>query len=195
MPKRPKGKRVRDLDGSFTVSGKAANGEGSLYCEKNGIWRATYRVAGESRARRVRGRTREEALRRRGSALTKALAEQPRPATTDTLEPSNTIAEFAAWWLRTIAAVRVRPSSLGKYADRVERITAWLGDVRVGSLRVEQVATWQSELLGSLSASTVADTRATFRSMMARRSTSGSSPPTPSTVCDRRRRVPAHGEH
>ncbi len=53
-----------------------------------------------------------------------------------------------------------------KRADRVERFTAWLGDVRIGSLRAEQVATWQSELLSSLSAKTVSDTRATFRSVM-----------------------------
>jgi integrase len=38
--------------------------------------------------------------------------------------------------------------------------------VRIGALRAEQVATWQSELLASLSASTVADTRATFRSIV-----------------------------
>jgi integrase len=81
------------------------------------------------------------------------------------LSGSSTIAELAAWWLQTVAAVRVRPSSLGKYVDRVERITAWLGDVRIGALRAEQVATWQSELLGSLAAKTVADTRATFRSI------------------------------
>ena len=56
--------------------------------------------------------------------------------------------------------------SLGKYVDRVDRITAWLGDVRVGSLRVEQVASWQSTLLETLGAKTVADTRATFRSLM-----------------------------
>jgi integrase len=68
--------------------------------------------------------------------------------------------------LNTVAALGVRPSSLGKYVDRVERITAWLGDVRIGSLRAEQVATWQLELLSSLSAKTVSDTRATFRSVM-----------------------------
>jgi hypothetical protein len=43
-----------------------------------------------------------------------------------------------------MASIRVRPSSLGKYADRVERIVATLGDVRIGSLRPEQVATWQA---------------------------------------------------
>jgi hypothetical protein len=53
-------------------------------------------------------------LRRRGEALTEAVAEGPRSPTT-TLTASSTIAEFAAWWLNTVAAVRVRPSSLGKY--------------------------------------------------------------------------------
>jgi integrase len=163
---RPKGKRLRGADGSFTVSGKAANGEGSLYREVDGAWRATYRVPGESRPRRVRGRTREEALRRRGEALTRALTKERKPSKT-ALSASSTVAEFSAWWLNTVAAVRVRPSSLGKYVDRVERITASLGDVRIGSLRPEQVATWQSELLKSLSAKTVADTRATFRSIVA----------------------------
>lgn len=89
-------------------------------------------------------------MRRRGEALTEAVAEGPRSPTT-TLTASSTIAEFAAWRLNTVAAVRVRSSSLGKYVDRVERITAWLGDVRIGSLRAEQVATWQSKLLSSLS--------------------------------------------
>jgi hypothetical protein len=36
VAKRPKGKRVRGVDGSFTVSGKAANREGSLYREIDG---------------------------------------------------------------------------------------------------------------------------------------------------------------
>lgn len=166
MPKPPKGKRVSGADGAYTVSGKAANGEGSLYRERDGVWRATYRVPGESHPRRVRGRTREEALRRRAEAMTKAVAAQPRSPTAATFTPANTIAEFAAWWLKTIAAVRVRPSSLGKYEDRVERINAHLGDVRIGSLRAEQVATWQSELLSGLAAKTVADTRATFHSVI-----------------------------
>ncbi len=37
-----KGKRRVADDGSFTVSGKASNGEGSLYRESDGSWRATY---------------------------------------------------------------------------------------------------------------------------------------------------------
>lgn len=167
MPRAPKGKRVSGADGSYTVSGKAANGEGSLYRERDGAWRATYRVAGESRPRRVRGRTRDEALRRRADAMAAAIAAQPRAATAESFTAASTIAEFAAWWLKTIAAVRVRPSSLGRYEDRVKRITAHLGDVRIGSLRVEQIATWQAELLTNLAPKTVADTRTTLRSVLA----------------------------
>lgn len=166
MPRPPKGKRVSDAVGSFTVSGRSANGEGSVYRESDGWWRATYRLPGESRPRRVRGRTRDEAVRRRGEALTEALDGQARLVSTSTLTSSSTVAEFSTWWLRTIASARVRPSSLGKYEDRLERATAWLGDVRIGKLNGEQVATWQAELLKTLSAGTVADTRGTFRSAM-----------------------------
>lgn len=37
---------------------------------------------------------------------------------------SPAVAELATWWLRNVAGARVRPSSLGKYEDRVERIVA-----------------------------------------------------------------------
>jgi integrase len=165
VPRASKGKRIRGTDGGFTVAAKSANGEGSIYREVDGAWRATFRVPGESRPRRVRGRTREEVLRRRGEAISNAVARSPRAAI-ESFSPANTVAEFAAWWLTTIAAVRVRPSSLGKYADRVDRINAHLGDVRIGRLRPEQIATWQSELLTTLSANTVGDTRTTLRAIL-----------------------------
>ena len=46
-----KGKRVATAEGTFTVNGKAANGEGSIYRERDGTWRATYRVPGVARPR------------------------------------------------------------------------------------------------------------------------------------------------
>lgn len=73
MVRAAKGERVASVGGSFTVRGKASNGEGSLYRESDGTWRATYHVPGEPRPRRARGRTREEALRRRDEALAEAL--------------------------------------------------------------------------------------------------------------------------
>jgi hypothetical protein len=79
------------------------------------------------------------------------LAEQSRSVSATSLTSVSTVAEVSSWWLQNIAAVRVRPSSLGKYVDRVERITAHLGDVRTGNLGVEQIARWQATLLESLS--------------------------------------------
>ena len=162
-----KGKRVATAEGTFTVNGKAANGEGSIYRERDGTWRATYRVPGVARPRRVRGRTREETLRRRDEALADALAGAASPIPAGgALSGATTVDEFARWWLRNVAANRVRASSLGKYEDRVERIPAWLGDVELGALRPEHVATWQTELLTTLSAQTVAATRSTLRSII-----------------------------
>jgi integrase len=166
MGRQAKGKRVTNGKGSFTVSGKASNGEGSLYRERDGTWRATYRVPGETRPRRVRGRTREEALRRRDEALAEALSVTAATPAGATLSRSTTVSVFARWWLRNVAAHRVRASSLGKYEDRVERITARLGDVELGDLRGEQIAAWQTELLETLAPQTVADTRSTFHSIM-----------------------------
>jgi len=37
-------------DGTFTVNGKASNGEGSLYCERDGAWRATASIRSRSNA-------------------------------------------------------------------------------------------------------------------------------------------------
>src|SRR5262245_39513669 len=52
---------------------------------------------------------------------------RPRSPATTLLSGWSTIAELSAWWLQTAVAARARPSSLGQYVDRVERITAWLG--------------------------------------------------------------------
>ena len=56
MARRTVGKRIVDTDGTVRVHGKASNGEGSLYRDSDGSWRATDTVAGEARRRRVRGR-------------------------------------------------------------------------------------------------------------------------------------------
>jgi hypothetical protein len=135
-----KGKPVATAEGTFTVNGKAANGQGLIYRERDGTWRATYRVPGVARPRKVRGRTREETLRRRDDALADALATAAAPTPAGSaLSRATTVGEFARWWLRNVAANRVRASSLGKYNDRVERITARLGDIELGALRAEQV--------------------------------------------------------
>lgn len=166
MPKPARPKRVHTEDGSFTVRGRAGNGEGSLYREADGTWRATYRLPGESRPRRVRGRTREQASRRRDEALAAAAESDRQLPVAVRLSAGSTLAELSSWWLKTIATHRVRPSSLGKYEDRVARIVRVLGDVKVSALRPEHVANWQADLLTTLAPKTVADTRTTFRSVV-----------------------------
>ena len=142
-----------DADGSLHVHGKAANGEGSLYRDSDGSWRATYFVVGETRPRRVRGRTREEAMARRAAKLDELAASQ-----SAVFHIHTTVAELAHWWLETVARHRVRPSSFTKYTDRVARIGATLGDVEVRALKPERVARWQADLLSTgLGPKTVAD--------------------------------------
>ena len=62
MARKARGKRAASDAGAISVRGKVANGEGSLYQEPNGRWRATYRVPGDPRRYKVSGRTREEAF-------------------------------------------------------------------------------------------------------------------------------------
>ena len=162
MARKASGKRSKVVDGSFRVHGKASNGEGSIYCDSDGSWRATYRVPGERSQRRVRGRTREEPIARRSAKL-----EELSATISGAFDRDTTVAELAAWWLDTVARHRVRPSTFGKYTDRVARITATLGVVPVRSVKAEHVARWQSDLLKSgLASGTVGDVRVTLRQVL-----------------------------
>ena len=157
MARKAAGKRTTSADGTVRVHGKASNGEGSIYRDAGGAWRATYTVAGETRPRRVRGKTREEALARRAAKL-----EELAQTMSGTFHRDTTVAELAAWWLDTVARHRVRPSTFGKYTSRVAKITATLGVMPARAVKAEHVARWQSELLkGGLASGTVGDLRVT----------------------------------
>ena len=45
MPRKVSGKRSVATDGTVRVHGKASNGEGSIYRDSDGTWRATYLLA------------------------------------------------------------------------------------------------------------------------------------------------------
>lgn len=162
MARKATGKRSATADGSFRVHGKASNGEGSIYLDADGSWRATYMVPGEARPRRVRGRTREEAIARRSAKLDGLGQIQ-----SSTFHPNLTVGELGEWWLDVVMPHRVRESTLEKYRDRVKRITATLGHVPVRRLRPDGLAGWQSDLLKSgLMSGTVSDIRATFHQVL-----------------------------
>ena len=172
MPPRRRQKRALQSDGGFLVHGKAVNGAGSVYpvydrAKNSGEvirtrWKATW-VDHTGKLRSVSASTKTAASERRDAAM----AEDADQASRSSFGPATTVAELAQWWYDNVARHRVRASSLGKYRDRVQRITATLGDAHVTSLRSEQVTSWQSTLLDELASSTVADTRATLRQILA----------------------------
>ncbi len=161
MPKRPSGKRITAPDGTVRVRGKNANGDGSLYALADGTWRATwYDTTGKLRT--VRGRTRAQAVERRAERI-----EDDRAGRLTSFGRATTVAELAGWWLENVAAQRVRPSSLGKYRDRVERINAAMGGAPVATLRAEGVAGWLAQLQrDGLSSGTTRDTRTVLRQVL-----------------------------
>ena len=162
MARKTTGKRSVGRDGALRVHGKASNGEGSIYRDSDGAWRATYSVPGEARPRRVRGKTREEAIARRTVKL-----EELSQIQSSTFHRDATVAELAAWWLDVVARHRVRPSTFGTYSDRVQRITDTLGVMPVRLVKPERVARWQSDLLKSgLASGTVADVRVTLHQVL-----------------------------
>ena len=160
MARRTVGKRSVRPDGVVQVHGKASNGEGSIYRDSDGSWRATYSVPGEARPRRVRGKTREEAIARRAAKL-----EELTHIRSSTFHRDATVAELAAWWLDVVARHRVRPSTLGTY--RVQRIADTIGVMPIRSVTPERVARWQSDLLKSgLATGTVSDVRVTLHQVL-----------------------------
>lgn len=158
MPRRPSGKRHTNPDGTVTVSAKAANGEGSIYPDSRGMYRATYLDA-DGKRRTVSGRTKAIAAERRDARLAEIAADAP----TGALGSSPTVGAVAAWWLENVAAANVRPGTLHTYGRDVRRIVDGLGSVPIADLDVERVRAWVAQVRRSVSAATATNTRARLR--------------------------------
>lgn len=162
MPSTPRGKRTTGPDG-VRVTGKAANGEGSVYFDRsNSLWIATYLLPGEVNAagrpkiRKVTGPTRAVVLNRRAARLAHAAFQSDSAAVGGLIS----VHEYCEWWLDIVQAPRVRPSSL--QAIRARLTAARLGELapmRLLDVRPHDVAHWQQRLLTSLAPKTVADSR------------------------------------
>jgi len=167
MPKAPTAKRSHTDDGSFTVRGKRANGEGSVYYDPtNRCWWATYRVPGERRERKVRAKTQRAATEKRDDVV----ARGGWVSRASRFSKATTVHELAEWWLANVAVDRVRPSSHGALTTRLTRARLGdLADIPVVELASETVQEWQSKLLHRekpLAPSTMADTRATLQQVI-----------------------------
>jgi integrase len=166
VPRKARGKRVTAENGTLAVRGKAPNGVGSVYPLADGSWRATW-TDRAGRRRFIRGSTHAQVLERREAAQLEdaRVAEATRRVPSRFSPRTTTVNDVAAWWLDQ-QRHRVRASSIGKYADRIDRFSAVLGPELVTELTAEQVASWQSHLLDRLSPKTVADTRSTLVSVL-----------------------------
>ncbi len=157
------GEACDDREGVVTVHGKAANGEGSVYFAADGRWRATYVVQGEARPRTVSVSTREKVQAKRAQKLEELAKEPLRPAA---MSRRTTVGELSEWWLHNVQRHQVRVSTWAKAEDRIRRIVATLGDIPVGKLQVDQVVTWQTQLLEELAPKTVGHHRQTLAQVM-----------------------------
>jgi integrase len=154
MPRKAQPKRVATADG-FAVRGRNARGAGSEYQEADGSWRATYRDH-NGKTRRVRGRTKTEAIERRATKLAELGERRPQH---ERFTDETTVGELLEWWLANVAAHKVRPTSLDRYRFRAARVCDKLGNVAVGELTVEGLTAWQTEQLRHMASGTVRDIR------------------------------------
>lgn len=151
-PRRKAGKRMDTPEG-VRVFGKAANGDGSVYRQADGRWRATWWVPGEKRPRRTTGNTKQEAIDRR---------EKRRQQAGQDLGALTTVGKLAEWWLHNVHRHAVRPSSWAKAEDRVRRIKETLGELPVTDLDYRTVTEWQARLGRKLAPRTVRHHRQTL---------------------------------
>jgi integrase len=150
--RRRTGKRVATPEG-LRVFGKAANGDGSVYRQADGRWRATWWVPGEKRPRSASGKTRQQAIDRRAARRKSAGLDR---------DGLGTVGALADWWLHNVYKQAVRPSTWAKADDRVRRIKATLGGLPVIELDYRKVTEWQAELGKTLAPRTVRHHRQTL---------------------------------
>lgn len=133
---KPKGKRVATGDGYAVVS-KNANGQGSIYLDNKGSYRATYKDPVNGKRRTVTAGTKTEAAARREAKLAEREAEKEAEATKgakSVLGENPTFAAFAQWWLDNKAPEKARPTTFVGYSQDVRRLNEHLGDLAVTDL-------------------------------------------------------------
>jgi integrase len=146
-----RGKRVVGSDGSLTVHGKNANGEGSVYQLENGRWVASWTEPGRRYPRQATGKTRDEAITKRA-----ARQSQPRP------EKGQTLADIADWWLHKIYKPKVSIDTWHKASERLPRIKRTLGHLAPGEIDYGTVVDGLAELSEEFKSGTVRNYRQTL---------------------------------
>lgn len=156
MPKKAKGKRSTAA-GATTVRGKNANGDGSIYLDARGRYRATYVDRATGRRRTATGATKAQARDHRDAKLAEL-------ATTGTLGAGATVADVARHWLTHKAPAKARPPTLHAYGKDVARIIDRIGAMPVADLDTAAVESFLAALRAAgYGIGTIRNTRARLR--------------------------------
>ena len=125
---------------------RRGQGEGAIYRDASGRWRASIDLGwrdGRRRRKYLSAPTRAEVLRQLRAAT------QARDAGVDFADQGRvpTVEEWLTYWLETVAARRVRPSTLHTYRGYVRnRLCPGLGRHRLDRLQPEHVETFYRRL-------------------------------------------------
>jgi integrase len=135
--------------------GRRGRGEGSIYQDATGRWRGYVElgyVNGRRRRKYLSGATRREV-----AAAIRAATDARDAGTLTVGERTPTVSEWLTTWVDTIAAAKVRPSTLATYRGYiVNRINPEIGHHRLDRLQPEHLeAFYRDQLAGGLSGTTV----------------------------------------
>lgn len=127
--------------------GKRGNGEGSIYQDAEGRWRSVVDLGwrdGRRRRKYLSGRTRTEVA----AKLRRVLDEQEAGLEISTDGHAPTLEAWLGHWLDTIAAPRLRPSTLTTYRGYIRnRVLPNIGRHRLDKLQPEHLESLYAQLM------------------------------------------------
>lgn len=176
MARKPSRKTVDNGDGTRSIVGRNANGDGSIYWDASkDRWRATYQDPTTGRRRSVLGRDKADAADRRDRKLADLQAAAP----SGVLGQNPTVAQLGAWFLDHVADVR--PGTLNTYRKHVAVIDRHLGQVHVRDVSIEQLRIFMTDLRDEYADATASNVRARLRQILEEAVTLGYLPTNPVT--------------
>jgi integrase len=160
VPRAPRSKRVVDaVTGSFTVVGKAPNGQGEPYFDRSrGLWVAPWHKP-DGKLGRPTGKTRVAAEASRDRHRAEADEAGRCAPLAEGCNTESTVAELSRWWLDNVARHRVRVTTWATYETQLKLVSDNIGAISVRKLRPEQVTAFVSKVIDAGSAARASNVR------------------------------------
>jgi integrase len=144
---------------------RRSSGDGSIYQDKNGRWRASIDLGyinGKRRRKQLSGKTRQQVAAKLKAAL------KAQEAGMNLATETQTVGGFLSRWLDTVVVPTRKPTTVSSYRMLVRRyIEPKIGAIRLDKLTAEQVQAMLNALrVEGLSPRTVQYVRSTFRAAL-----------------------------